>query len=391
MNVPRRPNSAIPHLGGWRLNVGALRFVLVNGFSFVKRFFYFDSTLYNIVVVLPLLAIAGTSYSKRGVLLVTAFACYYAVLGKHMFPSYFIPLFVLLICLPLFRRMDFEDVLRASLPFFWISALYGIYQRVAGYSSIEAAWIDSGLGVVGADNYYLTDDIRPFSFFAGVPEFGFFVVCYFFYFYVRRQLICAGFAAIMLFVIGSRGLMVGVAIALLVLLLRKRHGSAGAYAVVGVLLGLSTYLALAILLPHVVDLEPTSRVLLYGTFNARVLAAVEFVGSVTFANLWFGVGHAFSEGLIPDSLYINFLNNVGLIGLAGFLFFMIRECKTERQLFFLIVLLTYGFFAGIIQSFYLMFNFFLAYYASTPPGTSRSIENTRSSGLSPGFAPSQAR
>jgi hypothetical protein len=344
------------------------RFIFVNAFSFAKRFFYFDPTLYHALIVLPLLAIATPSVSRRGVVLTLIFATYYVLFGAHNFPLYFLTFWALQVCLPVFEKAQFEDVLRTALPLFWISALYGIWQKYSGYTPVEIAWIESGLGVVGAENYFLTEEIRPFSFFAGIPEFGFFVVCYLYYFVSRRNWISVLCAVALLVLIGSRGLMVAAAIGAIAVLLHRVGPSVRASAFLGFCTAIAAYLVLAVIFPIVAQVEEeTSRLFLYTTFQARVLAAVEFLQSLTLSNVWFGVGHQFSDGLVPDNLYINFVNNAGLVGLGLFLLVLFRDCSSPRQLFFLVVLLAYGFFAGVIYSFYLMFNFFVAFYSASRP------------------------
>lgn len=352
---------------GRRDAITAVRFAFVNAFSFFKRFFYFDSALYSALTILPLLAIATPSLSRRGIVLAVAFAGYYAALGAHTFPLYFLTFCALQICLPVFQRASFEDILARSAPLFWIAALYGAWQKLYGYSPIELRWIESGLGIVGAENYFLTEEIRPFSVFAGIPEFGFFVVCYLYYFYRRGQAISTLCAALLLFLIGSRGLLLATGVAIVASALHGSRLSVRAAGLLGLAISMSAYVALAILLPFLTGVEEGStRLLLQGTFQARILAASEFLQSVTLSNLWFGVGHRFSAGLIPDNLYINFLNDVGLLGLAAFVALLFSDCRNERQLFFLVVILSYGFYAGVIYSFYFMFNFFLAFYAARP-------------------------
>lgn len=342
------------------------RFTLINTFSFFKRFFYFDAQLYAAISLTPLLALLTSQWSKRGLIFAIIFGSYYLAFGKHVFLNYFTVFIVLQIALPLFKKMDFDDVLKGGIPLFAIGLIYGLYQKAFGYSAIEMAWINSGLGIVGSENFFITENIRPFSIFAGTPEFGFFFICYAYYFFSHKKWLLAVTAAAMLIPIGSRGLMISLTVAGLVLLLRNLNIPRRVLAIAGIAITFFVYVSLSLLSSFFNELNPgESRLLVYGTFNARVLSALEFFQAVDIHNIWTGVGHIFSLELASDNLYIDLLNNAGLIGLTSFVCLLLYDCKSDRQLFFLVVFFAYGFFAGIIPSLYFMFNFFVAYYANS--------------------------
>lgn len=336
------------------------KFIFVNTFSLFKRLFYFNSLLYNCLTFIPLIMVIRKRYKYIHLIL---FFIVFLLITLNRDYVYMFPLILLISYKEILKKYDFNFFIQNNFVFLVIVLIYGIVQKYIGYLPFEIEWIKTGLGTVREEGYFVTKDIRPFSVFAGVPDFAFFVSLFLYhYLFINKKKIIGLFLFIIIFFIGSRGVFVSVSIAILLTLLFKNENI---YSIItGFVLSIIVYLILIFggplintLLDNVVN--ENSRYFVYGTFNARIVMLEQFLNNVNIRNLVLGSDKIF----IYDNIYFHLINKFGFIILLIYLTFIFaRNNNYRKNVYFKTILISYGFYADVILDFYFMYNYFIAYY-----------------------------
>jgi len=338
------------------------RFILVNIFSFIKRFFAFNATIYNTIVFIPLFTVLTPTISKRSLVFVIVFSLILLLTGNISSYGNFLMYFLLLLAIPMFRKVGFEDLLTRSFLFFILASLYGISQKLFGYTPIEINWIKSGLSFAD-EREFITDDIRPFSTFASMPEFTLFIAIYVYYFTTKKKYIYLIFAIVMLYIAGSRGVLLSTLVAYFFTFFIKHYNKK--YLFLSFLASLTLFLFLVFLFPILFgSAETSSRMLAYGTFNGRVelLNRVLDQSSISFLLTGLDLSGMELENTF-DNIYFMLIAHFGLFGALYFLLFFVKHKIDKKNFYFLSIFLGYGFYADVVFSYYLMFLFFFAIYS----------------------------
>ena len=340
------------------------RLLILSLFSFVKRIFYFFPQLYNIIVFLPLLTVFNSKISKKSLRFVLIFFLIIIATGNISLFFNFLPLCMLMIFKPSFEGYSFEATLTKLIYLYVILCFYGIYQSFFGFTSFENSWINSGLGSIGSENFNTGKSIRPFSTFAGIPEFTFFCALFSYYFYIKKKNILFLTSIIMLMISGSRGILVSTIIAFTVIYFLKNN-SYKRMLVKGFLLSFLLFIGLIFIYPLIFQLsfDSSSRLIVYGTFNGRIINWIELFDKSSYLNFLFGNFNSTYTELTTDNLYLNLILKLGIFGFIYFYSFFSRIKLNEKSVFFLIIFMGYGLYADVIFSYYLMFPFFFAVYS----------------------------
>ena len=339
------------------------RFILVNVFSFIKRFFAFSAGIYNAIVFIPLLTVLTPKISKSSLFFVLVFSIVLLITGNIESYGAFIMYFLLLIAIPMFKSVGFEVLLKRSMPFFIIVCLYGISQKIFGYTPIEINWIRSGLSFADEREFIGGGEVRPFSTFASMPEFTLFIAIYLYYFKTQQKNWYLFFAFIMLYIAGSRGVFISTLIPYCFTFVIKRYN--GWYLFLSFFASLTVFLCLVFVFPILFNsTEETTRMLAYGTFNGRVELLNRVLDSSSISYLFTGLdikGMGFEDTF--DNLYFMLIAHFGIFGGLYFLLFFLKQKIDRKNFYFLGIFLGYGFYADMIFSYYLMFLFFFAIYS----------------------------
>lgn len=339
------------------------RFILVNFFSFIKRFFAFNATIYNAIVFIPLFTVLSTRISKRAIFFIIIISLLMLLRGNIGSFVEFLMYFMLLLSVPMFKRVEFERILNRSFIFFVIVCLYGISQKLFGYTAIEINWIRSGLSFAEERAFIASSDIRPFSTFASMPEFTLFIAVFLYHFKVKKKKWLLLFAFIMLYISGSRGMLVATLTAYAFTFIFKMYKRK--HLILSFFTSLLIFIFLIFIFPIVFDASvDSSRMLAYGTFNGRVELLKNMLDRSSLLSLFAGVN--LSEMDVKnsfDNLYFLLIANFGLFGSLYFIHFFINQKINQKNFYFLSIFLGYGFYADMIFSYYLMFLFFFAMYS----------------------------
>ncbi|ARS41667.1 hypothetical protein CA265_19235 [Sphingobacteriaceae bacterium GW460-11-11-14-LB5] len=263
----------------------------------------------------------------------------------------------------MFKRANFDELVNKSIPFFIVVCLYGISQKIFGYSPVEINWIQSGLSFADEREFIGGGDVRPFSTFASMPEFTLFIAIFLYYFTIEKKRWYIIFAVIMLYIAGSRGVFISTLIAYFFTFFVKRYSSW--YLFLAFLASLTIFLCLVFVFPIIFNSqEETTRMLAYGTFNGRVELLNRVLETSSASYLFTGVDIK-SMGLEPtfDNFYFMLTAHFGVFGGLYFLFFFLRPKVNKKNYYFFAIFLGYGFYADMVFSYYLMFLFFFAIYS----------------------------
>ena len=337
------------------------RFILVNLFSFIKRLFAFSAPLYNTIVFIPLFTVLTPRLSKRSLIFVTVFSVLLLITGNISSYGDFIMYFLLLIGIPMFKRVNFEQLLSRSFIFFVIVSLYGISQKIFGYTAIEKRWISSGLSFAD-EREFLTDDIRPFSTFASMPEFTLFIAIYIYLFASQKKYVYLIFSVVMLYIAGSRGVLISTLVAGFFTFFVRKYTSK--YLFFSFFISFVIFLLLVFIFPIVLgDADITSRMFAYGTFNGRVVLLTEVLSNSSIASIFTGLNLGAIGQNTFDNMYFMLIAHCGIFGAMYFLFFFLRQKLDRKNFYFYSIFLGYGFYADVLFSYYLMFLFFFAIYS----------------------------
>jgi len=340
------------------------RLLILSLFSFVKRILYFSPQLYNIIVFLPLLTVFNSEASKKSLRFVLIFFLIIIATGNISLFFSFLPICMLFIYKPSFENYSFEATLKKLIYLYVALSLYGIYQLFFGFTSFENSWINSGLGMIGSENFNIEKSIRPFSTFAGVPEFTFFCALFAYYFYIKKKKTLLLTSIIMLMISGSRGIIASTIIAFTVIYFLKNN-SYKKMLIKGFLLSLIIFIGLIFIYPLIFQFsyDSSSRVLVYGTFNGRIFNWIELLDKSSYLNFLFGNINSTYTELTTDNLYLNLILKLGIFGFIYFYSFFLNIKLNEKSVYFLTIFLVYSFYADVIFSYYMMFPFFFAIYS----------------------------
>lgn len=339
------------------------RFIFVNIFSFIKRFFVFNASIYNTIVFLPLLTVLTPVISKKSLIFVLIFSFILLITGNIIYYDKFLIYFLLLLAIPMFRKVNFEKLLTTSFVFFVIVSLYGISQKIFGYSPIEINWIKSGLSFADKREFLASNDIRPFSTFASMPEFTLFIGIYLYFFTTKKKYVFLLFSLIMLYIAGSRGMIISTLVAYFFTFFLKKYTKK--YLLLSFITSSALFLFLTFIFPIFFgSTEINSRMFAYGTFNGRIELIARVIDKATPVSLITGLDiKDLSLSNTFDNLYLMLIAHFGIFGGIYFLFFFINQKIDKKNFYFLIIFLSYGFYADMVFSYYLMFLFFFAIYS----------------------------
>lgn len=338
------------------------RFLIINFFSFIKRIFSIYPFFYSAIKFIPILFLFYRKISKKGtILFIIILIIMYLNIGK--IELLFLPSLLIFVFLPLFYKVSYEYVLRKLIWFFYLSALYAIYQKFFGYTFIELNWIKSGVSIV-SEKGLLFKDIRPFSFFSGIPEYTFFNVLYAYYFFINKKYKSLIFSIIMIVIAGSRGVMLSAIISFLFLIVfKKRYWY---HMIIAFLFGLLIYIFLFFVLGNLlkeIESISESRILVFGTFAARVISALSYMSSLSnLDDILFGIKE-YSDVKVFDNFYIFLHVKIGLLGLIIFYGFFLKKRYSRKEFFFTIIFYIYSFYADVLMSMYFSFLLFFAIYS----------------------------
>lgn len=333
-----------------------IRLAIVNFSPAIKRFFYWQPEMYFLLSLVALLAtIRGAINKQRTVIAFVALSWLWLTISPDKVFFQYLPAFIVWV----FALAQPYDVVESSfwrLRYIFLAAIiYAIFQKIFGYLPHELAWIYSGVGAVREEGFFVTEEVRSFSFFAGVPDLALFSAIMLFFSLQRRSLFFFALSMVGIYLAGSRGIMVSTIIALAVLFFYKRI-SPRALLWLGFSSAIVAYLLLAVALPATGFLESKndeSRLLIYGTFNYRVTMLLEFLAEINWLNIWFGVG---TERVIFDNFFLTLLNDFGVVGLILFLVGMSRAVINTCGVYIAVLVLSYCLYADALFSVYFLFN-----------------------------------
>ena len=340
------------------------RFILVNVFSFIKRFFSFKAILYKVVVFIPLLTVITPRISRKSLIFVIIFSFILILTGNIEIYVYYIMYFLLLLAIPMFKKVSFEILLSRLIIFFLIVSFYGISQKYFGYSFVEMNWLRSGLSFADEKAFFIRD-IRPFSTFASMPEFTLFISVFLYFFTIKHKYSLIIFSFIMLYIAGSRGVIISTLIAFFFTFIFKKYTNK--YLLFSFFTSLSVFIFLIFIYPYISNyIVSNSRMFVYGTFNWRIELLNRILEKSSLLSMITGIkGASFNSRVTYDNLYLMLITNFGIFGGIYFLFFFIRQNLDKKKFYFLSIFLGYGFYADMVNSYYLMFLFFFAIYSNS--------------------------
>lgn len=345
--------------------INIIIFWLVQCLPFVKRIFFWSDPLYFFFNYLPALLALRVRIELR-VFLIYMVICIFLVGGKI---DQDIALLYLVGLMPFLCRSQFNITFSQLFQRYWLIPLliilYGIYQKIFGYSPFEMGWIRSGKGKVGEEGLFLSGDIRPFSFFAGIPEYSFFMCILIYHeIFIRQKKITSICLILLLLLMGSRGVIMGLAIALIIALFGGKIPKILRFIIAtGVAVG--TYFILINLADILWLYEGEgNRMLVYGTFNARFEIVSKFLEESTFSDMIFGVGIPFQTF---DNMYISILNDFGLIGIILLFYLLYSVTRSHKAEFAIHITLVFGLFSDFVHSFFFMHLLAMMIYSKSNP------------------------
>ena len=341
------------------------RFVLVNFFSFIKRFFAFNATIYNAIVFIPIFTVFTSTISKRSLNFVFLFSIVILFSGNIKSLGQFGLYFLLILAIPMFKKVNFEQLIQKSFLFFILVSFYGIFQKLFGYTSVEIQWILSGLSFAEERAFIASDDIRPFSTFASMPEFTLFISIYLYYFKTKGKTLLLVFSFVMLYIAGSRGVFVSVIIAYGFVFVLKKYKRKHLW--MSFFASLTIFFFLIFLFPLLFNATDfNSRMLAYGTFNGRIELLTKILDVTSPSSILTGVNLSdLNIGNTFDNMYFMLVANFGIFGALYFILFFLKQKIDRKSFYFITIFLGYGFYADMVFSYYLMFLFFFAMYSNS--------------------------
>jgi len=336
-----------------------IRLLVLNFSPAIKRLFWWQPEIYGALSLAALLATCNLAINlyKLSIVILLAVWLLVSIEFERAINLYF-PMLIVWLFSSTLPYHNVRSVFWRMRYVFLAAVLYGAYQKSFGFLSHELSWIYSGMGAVREEGYFVTDEIRPFSFFAGIPEFGFFSAIMLYFALEKKSPLYGMIALTGLYLSGTRGVILSTIIAFIVLFFHRRI-SHRTLIVLGVVLAILAYVLLAIVLPTTGLLEAksdNSRLLVYGTFGYRVTMLMEFWSEVNWSNIWFGVG---VERNLFDNMFVSIVNDLGIFPLILLLIWIFRAAKERCGLFISVLVFSYCLYADALFSVYFAFNAFL--------------------------------
>jgi hypothetical protein len=222
----------------------------------------------------------------------------------------------------------------------------------------------SGLSFADEDAFMAIDEIRPFSTFASIPEFTLFISIFLFYFSIKKQYLNLFFSFFMLYISGSRGVIISTLLSYFFVFILKKVAKKDL--ITTSIISLLTFLFLVYLFPLLfITTEFGARIFAYGTFNGRIELLKTVIDRFSWKSIFLGVDlKGLNITFTFDNLYFMLISNFGIFALIYFLYYMVTKKINAKSFYFLTIFIGYGFYADMIFSYYLMFLFFFALYSS---------------------------
>ena len=268
----------------------------------------------------------------------------------------------------MFRRASFEKIMNRAIPIFIIVSLYGVAQKYLGYTSVELKWMQSGLSFAEENAFLAMSEIRPFSTFASIPEFTLFIALFIYYFATKKKYALLLFSLFMLYIAGSRGVIISTFIACFFTFFVKKHNTK--YVWLSFFISFVIFLFLIFIYPLLFGgIEDNSRILVYGTFNGRIETLKLVLERANLSSIFIGMNIKGLENIeyAFDNYYFMLIANFGIFGCIYFIHFFVKQKINRKNFYFFIIFLGYGFYADMVFSYYLMFLFFFALYSNNNP------------------------
>ncbi len=329
---------------------------------FIKRFFYSSPELYQTFNAAAVVVSLDGKFNSV--------AAYIAAIFLLITYIRELPLDFLMMALPsvcvlvLYQQRDPRQAVSAlwSLRFLFVAAVaYGASQKFIGYLPHEIEWIYSSAGMVRAEGFFVTYDVRAFSFFAGVPEFSLFAVVMAYLSWIKRAYAYLALSAFALFIAGSRGIMVsaGAASLMAFVYLRLPKTLSIISAIITPLLfyaGTVYFVSLYNIIDRLQASE--SRLWVTGTFNARVTLTDDFFTNLTPEKFIFGDEAA--NIFFFDNMFLTLNSAFGLFGLIALSCFFVWMHRWKSNIFFWTLNFSYLLYSDAIFSIYYLYIVLLA-------------------------------
>lgn len=341
------------------------RFIIVNTFSLIKRVLSFNPYIYNIIVFIPFLTVLTRKISRKSIVFVIIFTIIIIITGNLSLYRYLLPYLALLLAVPMFRSINFERFLSKFSIFYLAVSIYGILQNIFGYAGFELSWLKSGLSTVSESALLNSPDIRPFSTFASIPEFTFFISIFLYLYSIKHQYFLVIFSFLMLYIAGSRGIIISVLIAYFFTFVVKKYNYK--FLIYSFISAIGMYVFLLYIYPILsFSFDNNSRIFVYGTFFSRVLLLKSIIENSSITTILFGMDiSTLPNGITFDNIYLMLITSFGIGGTLYFLWFLTNTEINKKSFFFLSIFLGYGLYADMVFSYYLMFLFFLSIFSTS--------------------------
>ncbi|ELA9812847.1 hypothetical protein QRL17_002591 [Vibrio parahaemolyticus] len=341
------------------------RLIFIEFSPFLKRIFYFNSTLYFLLSLIPLCFLFSRSIEIVKVVSSFILVFLLVVVFDLNIMQYAPVIVVLFISSTWIKKTNLDDHFSNAKILLMLALSYAIYQKLFGYTIFELGWMRSGLGYVGEVHFTFTEDIRPFSFFSGIPEAAIFFSILSYYFLSKKNWIMFTLAIVGIVVVGSRGVLFATVISYFVLVCIPGM-SFSIKAIFSIVISLVVYSFIVYVYPlyseailSFFNISSESRLAVYGTFNARVLSLTEFFSKYDSLEFWFsGVrieDYIKDQELAIDNFYLRIINDFGVIFLIIFLASFIYFINSKKRLFCSSLFLSYGFYSDIFPSLFIVY------------------------------------
>jgi len=331
----------------------------------IRRLFYFDLFLYYTVSIVSLVLLIPRRIVVKQAIFILA-----AIFAFGIF-SFFVDLASYVKYVPLLFFLLFYQTIGKNVKsigfnqfvcFFFLAAVFSVYQNVLGFSQYDIAFLNSGVGKIAAEGHLSHVDIRPFSLFSGVGEATFFYLFSAVYFMKRGNYLLLLVAIYLAILTGSRGVLVGFMFSFFWMTLFSKVALSKSKLIwlsiiFGVVLYLSIFFA-ASLLSFLQSQFEDNRLLFFGPMKGRYYYLLDFASMISISNIILPV---FSKHYILDNILATLWNDFGFIGAVLLLYYIYG--LFYRQEFwprvFLATFIIYGYFSDQILSLYLLvvFNF----------------------------------
>jgi hypothetical protein len=326
----------------------------------IKRFFYFDASLYYIVSLLSLFLLLPKRIWSKNLYFVLLVLCLVGVLSLFTDPVRYIKYLPLIFFLALHQPVN-KNVktieYRYFLVLFFTFSCFSLYQNYFGFSKWDIAFLNSGIGSISSAGYLTHSDIRPFSLFSGLAEASFFYLFSAVYFIKRRSYFLFSIAVFLVLISGSRGLLVGfVASIVWVSFFSKMAQSKSRLIWLSIFFGAVLFIVIfyaASLLSLIQSEFRENRLFHFGSMGGRIYHLLNFSSSLSIENILLPV---LAESQVMDNIIATLVNDFGLVT-SVFLLYSIYGLLYVDEYWarvFLSTLIIYGYFSDQILSLYLL-------------------------------------